>query len=124
VARVHAGARRARAPARAVPIGDALFEPASHAVVRHGRRFPLRPKEHALLCALLERRGQVVPRARLLAEVWGYAPDVATRTLDTHVRRLRRLLEHDPSRPRALVTVTALGYRLTADGGSPAALAS
>ena len=49
--------------------------------------------------------------AELLAEVWGAAPDVLTRTVDSHMAELRRKLEPDPAEPRHLLTVWKTGYR-------------
>src|SRR6266516_3021300 len=72
----------------------------------------LRPKEYALLVALLKRGGRVASRLELLQEVWGYAEDVMSRTVDTHVAMLRRKLEHDPAHPRHIVTVRTFGYRI------------
>ena len=71
-----------------------------------------RPKEYALLVALLKRGGRVASRFELLREVWGYAEDVLSRTVDTHVAMLRRKLEHDPAHPRHIVTVRTFGYRI------------
>jgi len=78
-----------------------------------GRRVRLTDKEAAILL-LLRQAGQTVGRDRLLAEVWGYAAAVTTHTLETHIYRLRRKIEADPSRPGLLVTEPG-GYRL-ADG--------
>jgi DNA-binding response OmpR family regulator len=85
---------------------------ATRAVRRGGRPVALRPKEYALLAALLARRGAVASREELLREVWRYEPDVTSRTVDTHVLELRRKLEADPARPRHLLTVRGAGYRL------------
>jgi len=81
-------------------------------VRRAGQTAELRPKEYALLVALLKRGGRVVSRLELLQEVWGYAEDVMSRTVDTHVAMLRRKLEHDPAHPRHIVTVRTFGYRI------------
>ncbi len=56
--------------------------------------------------------GRVASRLELLREVWGYADDVMSRTVDTHVAMLRRKLEHDPAHPRHIVTVRTFGYRI------------
>jgi DNA-binding response OmpR family regulator len=72
----------------------------------------LRPKEYELLLALLRRRGQVAAREELLQEVWGYAEEVMSRTVDTHVAELRRKLERNPAEPRHILTVRKAGYRL------------
>lgn len=58
---------------------------------------------------MLEHRGEVLTRERLLEEVWGYERFPTTRTVDTHVLRLRRKLEADPDRPVWIQTVHAQG---------------
>ncbi len=92
--------------------GDVRVDLGAHRVYRGEAVVPLRPKEYALLLALLRRGGRVVTRLELLRDVWGYADDVESRTVDTHVARLRRLLETDPAHPRHIVTVRPLGYRI------------
>ena len=71
-------------------------------------------KEFDLLVYLVDHRGDVVTRERLLDEVWGYERFPTTRTVDTHVLRLRRKLEQDPDRPTWILTVHAQGYRFAA----------
>jgi len=92
--------------------GDVSVDFATHQVYRGSRAVDLRPKEYALLAALLRRGGRVANRLELLREVWGYAEDVMSRTVDTHVAMLRRKLEHDPAHPRHIVTVRTFGYRI------------
>lgn len=92
--------------------GDVTIDFVRHQVRRAGRPADLRPKEYALLVALLKRGGRVASRLELLREVWGYAEDVMSRTVDTHVAMLRRKLEHDPGHPRHIVTVRTFGYRI------------
>lgn len=92
--------------------GDVTVDFATHQVRRAGRAAELRPKEYALLVALLRRGGRVASRLELLREVWGYAEDVMSRTVDTHVAMLRRKLEDDPAHPRHIVTVRTFGYRI------------
>jgi len=92
--------------------GDVIVDFARHQVRRAGQQAELRPKEYALLVALLKRGGRVASRFELLREVWGYAEDVLSRTVDTHVAMLRRKLEHDPAHPRHIVTVRTFGYRI------------
>jgi len=71
----------------------------------------LTEKERAILACLSRERGETVARETLLREVFGYAPDVETRTLETHIHRLRRKIEGAPGNPRRLLT-DAGGYRL------------
>jgi len=92
--------------------GDVRLDLGTQQVYRGEVLMSLRPKEYALLLALLRRGGRVVSRLELLRDVWGYADDVESRTVDTHVARLRRLLEADPAHPRHIVTVRPLGYRI------------
>ncbi len=72
----------------------------------------LTEKEAAILSRLLQADGAIISKTALLADVWGYGPNVSTRTLETHIHRLRRKIEADPRRPRRLLT-EAGGYRLT-----------
>jgi DNA-binding response OmpR family regulator len=122
LARVDALFRRARhvvehtrpPAAGVVRFGDVEVHPPTHTVRRRGAPVALRPKEFELLMALVRRRDEVVSRAELLEEVWGYDTDVVTRTVDTHVVELRRKLEDDPTHPRHIITVRKTGYRLLA----------
>ena len=83
----------------------------AHRVEVFGAEVPLTATEFRLLRVLLERRGRVQTRARLLTDVWGYSEDVDSRTVDTHVRRLRRKLG---SVSDLLETVIGVGYRMRA----------
>jgi two-component system, OmpR family, alkaline phosphatase synthesis response regulator PhoP len=84
-----------------------------HTVRWDGRPVQLTAKEFALLVALLQARGRVLSRERLLEDVWGYGdPEgTRTRTVDVHVRRLREKL---PELAPSIRTVKSLGYRLSA----------
>jgi DNA-binding response OmpR family regulator len=95
-----------------VGFGDVEVNTRRHVVTRSGEAVDLSPLEYELLICLLRRDGGVVDRASLLTEVWGYKVPVPTRTVDTHVGNLRAKLEEDPSRPRHIVTVRKVGYRL------------
>ena len=68
-------------------------------------------KEFDLLLYLLTHRGEVLTRERLLDEVWGYERFPTTRTVDTHVLRLRRKFESEPDHPQWILTVHGQGYR-------------
>jgi len=124
LARVDAVRRRMRlsdgvapAPARnALPatltLGDVHVDTAAHVVTRDGAPVALRPKEYELLLALARREGGVATRVELLEEVWGYDPEVVSRTVDTHVGQLRQKLERDAEAPQLILTVRKVGYRL------------
>jgi DNA-binding response OmpR family regulator len=109
-ARVHALLRRA---ARAEPLattlrlGDLEINRAERRVQRGGAEAQLTPTEFDLLVYLAERPRAVLPRERLLAEVWGWADASGTRTVDSHVKGLRRKLGADLIR-----TVHGVGYAL------------
>ncbi len=94
--------------------GDTRVRPRGRQAFRAGREVMLTRKEFDLLVYLLEHRGEVVTRERLLEEVWGHERFPTTRTVDTHVLRLRRKFERDPERPTFIVTVHGQGYKLTA----------
>jgi hypothetical protein len=71
----------------------------------------LTEKEAAILDRLTRAEGATIDKGALLREIWGYGPNVSTRTLETHIHRLRRKIEADPARPARLLTAEG-GYRL------------
>lgn len=77
-----------------------------------GRRLELTTTEFKLLCLLIERRGRTQTRETLLYDVWGYTGNIDTRTVDTHVRRLREKLS--PAHASRIETLRGEGYRFTA----------
>jgi two-component system phosphate regulon response regulator PhoB len=77
-----------------------------------GKELPLTLLEFRLLKFLVEARGRVRTREALLEQVWGYAREVETRTIDTHVKRLRDKLGHAGDR---IETVRGVGYRFRID---------
>jgi DNA-binding response OmpR family regulator len=121
VARMEAVLRRSRpvlpvpAPARPlVRLADVEIDLDARTVRAHGGPVRLTRKEFDLLRYLVEHRGEVITRDRLLDEVWGYEQFPTTRTVDTHVLRLRQKFEPDPERPRHILTVHGQGYRFEA----------
>ncbi|HVE77825.1 MAG TPA: response regulator transcription factor [Gemmatimonadaceae bacterium] len=103
-------AARENGQERIVRFGDVEVDFGGHVGRRAGEPIVFRPKELELLRALVRAPGRVVSRQRLLQEVWGYATDVVTRTVDTHVAELRRRVERDPARPQHIITVRKVGY--------------
>jgi two-component system response regulator RegX3 len=93
--------------------GPVVLDPETHEVRVRGEVVPFTPKEFELLEVLLARKGRLLTRDFLIAEVWG--PDYFgdTKTLDVHVKRIRQKVEEDPHRPEHLLTVRGLGYRFT-----------
>jgi DNA-binding response OmpR family regulator len=114
VARIHALLRRARSTDRATSftVGDLLVEPEQARAARGPTQVHLTKTELRLLCELAYADGRVVSRERLLERVWNYGYFGDTRLLDVHIRRLRRKVEQDPSRPRYILTIRGHGYRL------------
>jgi len=94
--------------------GDARIRLRGRQVFKGGREVRLTRKEFDLLVFLVEHRGEIITRERLLDEVWGYERFPTTRTVDTHVLRLRRKFEADPDRPTWILTVHGQGYRFAA----------
>jgi len=79
---------------------------------RAGKILNMSRKEFGVLRLLAARAGEVVTRDELLDEVWGYDQYPTTRTVDNHIALLRTKLEEDPSKPRHLITVHGVGYKL------------
>jgi two-component system, OmpR family, phosphate regulon response regulator PhoB len=118
VMRVRALARRTaeRRAARATTGGDRKLrwkglelDPVRHRVFMDDQELQLRPLEFKLIQLLLEHPGRVFTRAQLLEEVWSISGDASSRTVDTHVRRLRERLG---AYGEAVETVHGFGYRL------------
>ena len=115
VARVRALLRRAgAAPASAhiVQCHDLRLDIDGHTLQVAGAAVDLTPTEFALLKTLLENPGHAFTRAELIERALGYAYEGFERTLDSHVKNLRRKIERDPSQPRYIETVFGVGYRL------------
>ena len=77
-------------------------------VVLDSQPIPLTRTEYRLLALLAERAGEIVPRAILLLAIWGYGPEVRTRTVGTHIQRLRKKLGKVG---KSIETVMGVGYR-------------
>jgi len=89
--------------------GPITLDPSRHRVLVSGKSIILTAVEFKLLNMLMKRPGRVQARDRLLNEVWGYESAIDTRTVDTHVRRLREKLGKAAN---AIETVRGFGYRL------------
>lgn len=93
----------------ALTAGDITVDIPKHKVAVRGKTIELTQMEFKLLVTLLERRGRVQTRERLLSDVWDMNTDVDTRTIDTHVKRLREKLGKSGN---LIETVRGLGYKL------------
>ena len=96
-----------------VTLSDVVVDVRAHTVHRTGAAVTLSPRGYALLATLVARPGEVITRAQLLREIWGYSSDVMSRAVDMHIMALRRRLEVDPTNPRHFQTVRKTGYRVT-----------
>jgi two-component system, OmpR family, phosphate regulon response regulator PhoB len=109
--RIKAILRRAEGAAEdeRLSAGPIVIDPARHEVSVDRKRVNLTSLEFKLLRTLIQRRGRVQTRDRLLNDVWGYESVIDTRTVDTHVRRLRKKLGKAAD---AIESVRGFGYRL------------
>jgi two-component system OmpR family response regulator len=119
VARIRAMLRRsemvgAKPPESGVPIrvGELEIDTARRRASVSGSALKLTAKEFDLLLLLAENKGIVFSREQLLDKVWGYDYPGDTRTVDVHVRWLREKIETDPGKPRYLITMRGVGYKL------------
>jgi len=86
-----------------------LFDQGNTSAYVDLREIILTRKEHELLGLLVENAGEIVPRDILLERIWGYGKDIRTRTLDVHIRRLRKKLF--PYGDTYIETIFGVGYR-------------
>jgi two-component system response regulator RegX3 len=124
ISRIRAILRRPRAdtaaPAEPMVIGELEVDPAARTVRLAGEPLRLARKEFDLLAELARHRGQVVSREDLMSRVWDVNWFGSTKTLDVHIRTLRRKLGDDSANPRFIETVRGVGFRLIApEDGSP-----
>jgi two-component system phosphate regulon response regulator PhoB len=117
LARMRALLRRAGpAPARGVlSFADVSMDLAAHRVQRAGRAVHLGPTEYRLLEFLMHHPRRVFTREELLDAVWGKDIHVEPRTVDVHIRRLRRAL-NEPGEADIVRTVRSAGYALDTEG--------
>jgi two-component system phosphate regulon response regulator PhoB len=116
VARMRAVLRRA-APGLAEEVlrfGDVVMDLAAHRVRRNGRDVHLGPTEFRLLRHFMQHPGRVFSREQLLDIVWGHDVYVEPRTVDVHIRRLRKALNNDNEELDLIRTVRSAGYALDA----------
>ncbi|HKR20078.1 MAG TPA: phosphate regulon transcriptional regulator PhoB [Stellaceae bacterium] len=113
IARLRAVIRRARPSSNAETLrfSDLALDLSAHKVSRDGKPIHLGPTEFRLLRFLMERPGRVFSREQLLDAVWGRDAEVELRTVDVHIRRLRKAL-NGSGRTDVIRTVRAAGYAL------------
>jgi len=118
LARVRAMLRRTRmtepesAEEETINIGNLAIDIPRRRATLSGVMLDLTQKEFDLLAFLARNRGLVFNREQLLERVWGYDYVGGTRTVDVHVRWLREKVEENPAKPKRLITVRGVGYKL------------
>lgn len=118
LARVHAALRRARpaeAPLPTLHFGPTIVDLFARTASRDGKALVLTRTEYALLELFVRNPGRPLAREFLLEKVWGYTNEANTRTVETHIWRLRQKLDDRPGDPRWLKTVPSAGYILASD---------
>jgi two-component system alkaline phosphatase synthesis response regulator PhoP len=116
VARVKAVLRRTvSTPSfeKSLNIGNLTIDFLKHDVLRNGEKVELTLKEFELLETLVQNRGKVLTRDMLLDKIWGYEYIGETRTVDVHIRHLRKKIEDDDKNPRFIETIRGIGYRFS-----------
>ena len=114
VARVQAMLRRQERLTSPSPIleDDGLVvNPAAHQATLHGRSLDLTPSEFAVLVTLMHNSGRALSRSQLIEQALGHDYEGQERSIDVHIRQLRRKLETNPNQPERLQTVFGIGYR-------------
>ncbi|MFN8500072.1 MAG: response regulator transcription factor [Anaerolineae bacterium] len=119
VARVRAVLRRVRGGVRPpghIRVGDLEIDLPGHTARRGGEPLRLTPTEFNLLAALAQHPGQTFTREQLLDRAHGIAYDGFDRSIDSHIKNLRRKIEPDPLNPTYVLTVYGVGYKFTDEG--------
>lgn len=119
IARIHAVFRRIRPSLseKVLEFSGIILDITSHKVSRDGKEVHLSPTEFGLLRHMMEHPGRVFSREQLLDSVWGHDIYVELRTVDVHIRRLRKALNYDNSQPDLIRTVRSAGYALEENPG-------
>lgn len=116
IARVEALLRRTTGASRTAEVygfGDVVVDFKKAELKKRGEAVEITARELKLLEYFIAHRGEVVPRERLLDQVWEYDATPLTRTVDMHVAKLRKKIENDPADPKFIVTVHRMGYKFT-----------
>jgi two-component system alkaline phosphatase synthesis response regulator PhoP len=114
VARVKVGLRR-QSTKTAWPtyrFGAVEIDLRSHRVTKLGKEVPLTRTEFKMLELLAEHTGEVITRDQFLDSIWGEDFSITTRVIDTHIASLRKKLEGDPNKPKHILSVRGIGYKL------------
>lgn len=94
-----------------IAVGDLVIDLEGQMVTKHGMLLPLKPKEFALLALFATHKGRAFTRDEILDQLWGQDYVGDKRTVDVHVRGLRKKIEKNPETPTVISTVRGAGYR-------------
>lgn len=92
-------------------VGNIKVDFLKHEVLKNNEKVDLTLKEFELLETLIKNKGKVLTRDMLLDKIWGYEYIGETRTVDVHIRHLRKKVEDDDKNPRYIETIRGIGYR-------------
>ncbi len=96
-----------------VQIGSLLVNTATGIVKKNGKEIALSALDYRLLLVFINNAGSIIPRERLMDELWDAAGEYVTNnTLTVYIKRLRERIEDDPAAPKFILTVRGIGYRL------------
>lgn len=114
MARIHAVTRRSSKPNAqgVISLNEFQIDPESRLVTRHGEPVKLTEKEFKLANLIFQNVGRLLSRDHILSSVWGYDSSLNTRTVDTHMSRIRKKLELFPEHGWRLSSIYHQGYRL------------
>ncbi|WP_053956908.1 response regulator transcription factor [Inediibacterium massiliense] len=116
IARMKAVLRRFEEPSKetlqVIKFNDIVIDTQKHEVIKDGKQLELTLKEFELLKILAKNRGKVLSRNFLLDEVWGYDYFGETRTVDVHIRHLRKKIEDNDKYPIYIETIRGIGYKM------------
>ena len=115
VARVKAVLRRVKGEggpaAREIKVGNITIDLGRHEVVKEGKVIEMTPIEFKILELLCQHEGNVLSRLQIIEKVQGYDFEGYERTVDAHIKNIRKKIENDQKKPRHLLTVFGLGYK-------------
>lgn len=97
-------------PSHLLQVHDLVLNSENYSVTQKGKELSLTPKEFEILHLLASQPGQVIPREQIVQKVWGYALPVDSRTVDTHIKKIRQKLAYEGA-PYSLIAVYGIGYK-------------
>ncbi|MCD6356732.1 MAG: response regulator transcription factor [Anaerolineaceae bacterium] len=121
IARVKALLRRVRliqmmnkdieTPHKVLRFANLIIDETCHEVMINDKPLNLKPKEYDLLIYLAHHRRHILSREQILKDVWGWDYFGNSRTVDVHIRWLRKKIEENPAEPQRIITIRSAGYR-------------